>query len=82
MQKLAPCDIQTMGGEDRAEQVDDLICVMDKVMGSQVDTLLVLLAGSHLAVDTAAVESLPIRSVHLIWADLNYCHMLDLFVEN
>ena len=30
---------------DRAEQVDDLICVMDKVMGSQVDTLLVLLAG-------------------------------------
>ena len=34
-----------MGGEDRAEQVDDLICVMDKVMGSQVDTLLVLLAG-------------------------------------
>ena len=26
-----------MGGDDIAEQVDDLICVMDKVVGSQVE---------------------------------------------
>lgn len=31
--------------EDGAEAVDDLICVMDKVVGSQMDTVLVLLAG-------------------------------------
>ena len=30
---------------DLAEQVDDLICVVDKVVGSQMDTVLVLLVG-------------------------------------
>jgi len=32
-------------GSDVAEQVDDLICVVDKVVGSQMDTVLVLLVG-------------------------------------
>ena len=54
-----------MGGEDRAEQVDDLICVMDKVMGSQVDTLLVLLAGWLLFGLVVFLVS------HLIYSTLN-----------
>ena len=31
--------------DDLAENVDDLICVVDKVVGSQMDTILVLLVG-------------------------------------
>ena len=54
-----------MGGDDRAEQVDDLICVMDKVMGSQVDTLLVLLAGWLLFGLVVFLVS------HLIYSTLN-----------
>ena len=65
LQKLTSYDIQTMGGEDRAEQVDDLICVMDKVMGSQVDTLLVLLAGWLLFGLVVFLVS------HLIYSTLN-----------
>ena len=64
-QKLTSYDIWTMGGEDRAEQVDDLICVMDKVMGSQVDTLLVLLAGWLLFGLVVFLVS------HLIYSTLN-----------
>ena len=34
-----------MVGPDIAEQVDDMICVMDKVVGSQMDTIIILLVG-------------------------------------
>ena len=34
-----------MVGPDIAEQVDDMICVMDKVVGSQLDTIIILLVG-------------------------------------
>ena len=65
-----------MGGDDIAEQVDDLICVMDKVVGSQVDTIVILLVGwllfggviflvSHLIYSTISTEpvSVPVVSV-------------------
>ena len=34
-----------MAGPDIAEQVDEMICVMDKVVGSQMDTIIILLVG-------------------------------------
>ena len=34
-----------MAGPDIAEQVDEMICVMDKVVGSQLDTIIILLVG-------------------------------------
>ena len=37
--------VRTMVGPDIAEQVDDMICVMDKVVGSQMDTIIILLVG-------------------------------------
>ena len=45
-----PCVLQTtstegMAGPDIAEQVDEMICVMDKVVGSQMDTIIILLVG-------------------------------------
>ena len=61
-----------MGGPDIAEQVDDLICVMDKVVGSQADTIIILLVGwllfggviflvSHLIYSTITTE--PVSAV-------------------
>ena len=50
---------------DAAEQVDDLICVMDKVVGSQMDTVLVLLAGWLLFGAVIFLVS------HLIYSTLN-----------
>ena len=37
--------VHRMAGPDIAEQVDDMICVMDKVVGSQLDTIIILLVG-------------------------------------
>ena len=34
-------------GEDLAERVDDLICVWDKVVGTPLDTVVVLLLGAE-----------------------------------
>ena len=34
-------------GEDLAERVDDLICVWDKVVGTDLDTVVVLLLGAE-----------------------------------
>ena len=40
-------------GEDLAERVDDLICVWDKVVGTDLDTVVVLLLGAeHNVVNT------------------------------
>ena len=68
-----------MGGADIAEQVDDLICVMDKVVGSQADTIVILLVGwllfggviflvSHLIYSTISTEAGPavISSIPLV----------------
>ena len=67
-----------MGGADIAEQVDDLICVMDKVVGSQADTIVILLVGwllfggviflvSHLIYSTISTEpGLPLSPLPVV----------------
>ena len=37
-------------GEDLAERVDDLICAWDKVVGTDLDTVVVLLLGAETSV--------------------------------
>ena len=67
--------VRKMAGPDVAEQVDDMICVMDKVVGSQMDTIIILLVGwllfgaviflvSHLIYSTISTE--PASSVSTI----------------
>ena len=53
-------------GEDLAERVDDLICAWDKVVGTELETVVILLLGEILVTVIFQTNTPPNRSIHFL----------------
>lgn len=59
-------------GEDLADKVDDFICAWDKVVGTDIDTLVVLILGEqHSHISCCPVSMLPCRLAGLWRRDIH-----------